>query len=36
MDGLTISNANKFIDSGGSKIGSSNSTTDQFKTEKNK
>ncbi len=35
MDGLTISNANKFIDSGGSKIGSSNSITDQFKTEKN-
>lgn len=34
MDGLTISNANKFIDSGGSKIGSSNSTSDQFKTEK--
>jgi flagellar hook-basal body complex protein FliE len=35
MDGLTISNANKFIESGGSKIGSSNSATDQFKTEKN-
>lgn len=34
MDGLTISNANKFIDSGWSKIGSSNLTTDQFKTEK--
>lgn len=35
MDGLTISNANKFIESGGSKIGSSSSVTDQFKTEKN-
>ena len=35
MDGLTISNANKFIDSGGSKIGSANSTVEQFKTEKN-
>lgn len=35
MDGLTISNANKFIDSGGSKIGSSNSAIDQFKTETN-
>jgi len=27
MDGLTISNANKFIESGGSRIGSSNSVT---------
>ncbi len=27
MDGLTISNANKFIESGGSRIGSSNSIT---------
>ena len=35
MDGLTISNANKFIDTGGSKIGSSSSVADQFKTEKN-
>jgi len=35
MDGLTISNSNKFIESGGSKIGSSNSVSDQFKTEKN-
>ena len=34
MDGLTISNANKFIDSGGSRVGSSALTADQFKTEK--
>jgi flagellar hook-basal body complex protein FliE len=39
MDGLTISSANKFIDSGGTKIGSgvgsSNSVSGNFKTEKN-
>ncbi len=39
MDGLTISNANKFLETSGTKIGSgvssSNSVSDQFKTEKN-
>jgi flagellar hook-basal body complex protein FliE len=35
MDGLTISSANKFIDSGGTKIGNSTSIPSDFKTEKN-
>ncbi len=34
MDGLTISNANKFLESGGSRVGSANST--EFSTSDNK